>query len=419
VSGPASRREALRGVGCFTLFLAACLAWGAQSPPNRHKLVVLSVDGLDWRYLRDRDALGLRIPNIRRMLREGRYADGVIGVWPTVTWPSHTTILTGVRPDQHGIEGNRRPKSQGGDYYWSVDLLKARTLWQAAHERGLTTAAVTWPVTTGAAIDFNLPEYFRRRQGGSMDLQGVASKATPGLAAEIAKAFPSFPQQWVDDRIRTLAIRYLLRDKQPDLLLAHLVDLDSEEHDQGPFEQNANAVLERTDELIGEILGALPSEYDLALVSDHGFERVDKIANLQVLLTQNNVGGQLLSLGGLAGTKDPAVADFLRKAAKDPANGIGREIAPQELAQFAPRLKELLVAFEPADHVMFGAANQGPYFTPPEERGNHGFWPRRKDYRSIFVLWGPRIELGREDEMPLTAIAGRLARMLGMAPFPG
>ena len=260
------------------LLLAALLC----QADSGHKLLVISVDGLDWRYLRDRDSLGLHIPNIRRLLKEGQYADGVIGVWPTITWPSHTSLITGVRPDQHGILGNQRPKSDGGGYYWSVDLLKAPTLWQAAHRHGLKTASITWPVTVGADIDFDLPEYFLRRQGGEMDLEGVASKATPGLIQAISVAFPSFPQQWVDDRTRTQAVLYLLREKKADLILLHLVDLDSEEHDRGPFAENANAVLERSDELIGEMLAALPSGYDVALVSDHGFERVDHTANVRV-----------------------------------------------------------------------------------------------------------------------------------------
>ena len=281
--GKARLFSALLSLGLLTIGVQIGL--GAV---DGHKLILVSVDGLDWRYLRDRDALHLRIPNLRRLLGEGRFAKGVVGVWPTITWPSHTSLITGVRPDQHGIEGNRRPKAEGGDYYWNVDLLKARTLWQAAHDRGLKTAAVTWPVTEGATIDFNLPEYFLRRQGGSMDLKGVAEKATPGLTAAIAERFPSFAQQWVDDRTRTLAALFLLREKKPDLLLIHLVDLDSEEHDQGPFGENANAVLERSDELIGELLAALPSDYNFALVSDHGFERVDKTANPRVLLARRD-----------------------------------------------------------------------------------------------------------------------------------
>jgi len=403
------------------LILSACFAFAVLaapvSSPPAHKLLVLSVDGLDWRYLRDRDRLGLSIPNVRRLLREGRYANGVIGVWPTITWPSHTTLITGVRPDQHGILGNRRLAAEGGDYYWTVDLLKAPTLWQAVHEKGWTTASVTWPVTVEASIDFNLPELFLRRQGGSMDLEGVASKASPNLVDEISAAYPSFPQQWVDDRTRTLAVLYLLRAKRPDLLLVHLVDLDSEAHDRGPFGPNANAVMERTDELIGQIVDALPKEYDFALVSDHGFERVDKIANLRVLIARSGLAGEIQPMGGIVTTTDAPVAAFLRKAAADPASGIGREIPHAELVQYAPRLSSVAAAFEPAEHVMFGPAERGEYFMAPSEKGNHGFWPTRRDYRSVFLIFGPDIPAGTEPEMQMIDIAPRLARLLGLQ-FP-
>lgn len=394
-------------------WVGAALAAPAPSTPA-HKLLVLSVDGLDWRYVRDRDQLGLHIPNTRRLLKEGRYSRGVIGVWPSVTWPSHTTLITGVRPDQHGILGNRRPQSEGGDYYWTVDLLKAPTLWQAAHARGWTTASVTWPVTVNASIDFNLPEFFLRRQGGSMDLQGIASKASLNLVDEISSAYPSFPQQWVDDRTRTLAVLYLLQARRPDLLLVHLVDLDSEAHDQGPFWPNANAVMERTDELIGQIVNALPRDYKFALVSDHGFERVDKTANLRVLLARSGVAGEIQPMGGVATTTDASVATFLRRTAADPANGIGREIPRDELIQYAPRLSSVLAAFEPAEHVMFGPAERGEYFTPPFEKGNHGFWPARHDYRSVFLVSGSGIPSGEEPEMQMIDIASRLSRLLGL-----
>lgn len=398
------------------LLLLLGLGFAAAAPPAK-KLLAVSVDGLDERYLRDRDQLGLRIPSIRRLLKQGRKAQGVVGVYPTVTWPSHTSLITGARPDQHGILGNRRERSEGGDYYWTADLLKARTLWQAAHERGWTTAAVTWPVTVGAPITFNLPEYFQRRNGGAMDLESVAAKATPGLAEDIAAAYPSFPQQWVDDRTRTLAVLYLLQRKQPDLILVHLVDLDSEEHDQGPFGRNANAILELTDELIGQMLAALPPDYNFALISDHGFERVDKIANLPVLLAENGITGEIRSMGGIAATSDPKVAAFLRESARKPEYGVGREIPHEELVQYAPQLSEMIAAFEPMEHVMFGAAVKGPYFTPPAEKGNHGFWPLRHDYRSVFVIFGPGVKPGVEPEIQMISVAGRLGALMGLQ-FP-
>jgi len=406
-----------RFVSLAVALLIVCLALLAAAAAPARKLLVVSVDGLDWRYLRDRDRLGLRIPTLRALLNKSLVAQGVIGVWPTITWPSHTSLITGVRPDQHGILGNRRPKSEGGDYYWNVNLLHAPTLWQRAHEQGWSTGAVTWPVTVGAGIDFNLPEYFLRRDGGSMDLAGVSSKATPGLVAEISRAFPSFPQQWVDDRTRTLAVLYLLQHKQPDLLLVHLVDLDSEEHDQGPFTVNANAVMERTDDLIGNMLACLPRTYDFALVSDHGFERVDKTANPRVLLEKSGLHGDLRPMGGIVTTTDSSVASLLRKAAVDPANAIGREIPHGELIRYAPDLSAVVAAFEPAQHVMFGPADHGEYFTPPYEKGNHGFWPTRAGYRSVYLVSGPYIAPASEPEMQMTSIAPALARLMGLK-FP-
>src|SRR5580704_1638767 len=66
-------------------------------------LVVISVDGLRPDYVTQADAHGAKIPNLRRFLKEGTYADGVQGVVPTVTYPSHTTLMTGVWPAKHGI----------------------------------------------------------------------------------------------------------------------------------------------------------------------------------------------------------------------------------------------------------------------------------------------------------------------------
>jgi predicted AlkP superfamily pyrophosphatase or phosphodiesterase len=406
-----------RLLSALVLSLSILPSAAQQQQPARRKLLVVSVDGLDWRYLRDRDAMHLSIPNLRRLLATSEAADGVIGVFPTITWPSHTSLITGVRPDQHGIQGNRRPKSEGGDYYWSASLIRVPTLLTCAADSLLTTATITWPVTVDAPATWNLPEFFHRRDGGSMDLDTIASKATPGLVDSISRMDPSFSQQWIDDRTRTLAVLYLLKEKQPDLILVHLVDLDSEEHDQGPFTQNANAILERTDQLLGDMLHALPTGYDLALVSDHGFERIDHVANLPVLLANSGVKGSVRSLGGLAVTSDPAVADLLRRSSAEHKDQIGREIPRDELLQYAPELKDALAGFEPAPHVMFGFGDlsaAGPYLTPPQEKGDHGFWPTLPGYRSVFLLHGAGIDPRSIGEIQMLSIRDRLADRLGL-----
>jgi hypothetical protein len=392
-------------------FLLALLA---ASLAAKQPLVVISVDGLDNRYLLDAGPMGLKIPNLRRMMREGQVSRGVIGVVPTVTWPSHTTIITGVDPVVHGILGNQRPKSDGGDYYWSESLIRTPTLLRAAHDAGLKSATITWPVTVDAPVDWNLPEYFKRRRGGSMDLRSIESKEKPaGLVQEISAAYPSFAQEWMDDRTRTLATIYLLQNKHPDLLLMHLVDLDSEEHDDAPFSREANAVLERTDELIGAILAALPHGSALAVVSDHGFERVDTLVNLKAVAAKQGVN--VIAYGGIALAQDEAAAEFLRTLKKDAAYGIGREIPKDEVVRF-PSVLPLTAGtvFESSAGFMF--TQNGGTFSKPSEIGNHGHWPMR--YRAVYVLWGPGISHETTREFSMKQIAGKLASVLGISFAP-
>lgn len=388
------------------LLLAAALIQGA--PLNR--LLVISVDGLDHRYLSERDSKGLKIPNIRALIAKGELADGVVGVVPTVTWPSHTTIITGVRPFEHGIRGNRRPASEGGDYYWTSDLLKSKTLWQKVKEAGGTTAAITWPVTLDAAIDFNLPEFFRKRNGGAMDFAAIAEKSTPGLIEKIKRRFPAFGTQWVDDRARALATIYLLESERPNLVLLHLVDLDSEQHDRGPFTPESYAMLEYTDDLIGTIVRAAPGNYRIVLTSDHGFEQINRQVNPMALARGANTPATLRLAAGLVLAGDAASAAFLRGK-----EGIGREVPLDEINRFAPELTAAdppVTAFEPAPNHQFSAAITEPY--APISHGEHGLWPGRPNYRSVFIAVGPGIKPSKSPEISMLAIAGRLAGLLGL-----
>jgi predicted AlkP superfamily pyrophosphatase or phosphodiesterase len=393
----------------------AILLLAAAASFARQPLLVISVDGLDQRYLADADRMKLKIPNLRRLMREGQWAaQGVLGTVPTVTWPAHTTMITGVDPTVHGILGNRRPQSEGGDYYWSAKLLKARTLLDVTRDARLKSAAVTWPVTVDAPVDFNLPEYFERRRGGSMDLRSIGSKSTPpGLVDRISSMFPSFAQEWMDDRTRTQAVVYLLRVEHPDLILVHLVDLDSEQHDNSPFTREAFAILEYTDELIGRMIEALPRGYAIALVSDHGFEKVDQEISLPALAAREKVTG-VRAAGSVAIAETPAAASFLAEKAKDPRNGIGRVVPKEELARFAPQYTKAAAVYEPAPGFLFPANPTvgGEIFLKPRESGAHGHWPTR--YRSVYVLWGAGIKPAKLPEISIKDIAGRLADVLGV-----
>ena len=106
------------------------------------------------------------------------------GVYPTVTYPQHTTMVTGLRPAAHGIvqkhifEAPSEPQTRY--WYWYAKALKAETLWTVAKKAGLTTADVGLPVTVGAEIDYNVPEIYDPNDS-SATWNWTAKNSTPGL----------------------------------------------------------------------------------------------------------------------------------------------------------------------------------------------------------------------------------------------
>jgi predicted AlkP superfamily pyrophosphatase or phosphodiesterase len=134
----------------FAAALLACLF--AVGPSRAGSVLMISVDGLSPEYVLKADAHGLKIPTLRRFLTEGTYAEGVIGVVPSVTYPSHTTLITGVWPSEHGIDANVafEPLVTVETWNWYAQDIKVPTLWDAAARAGISTASVSWPVSVGA-----------------------------------------------------------------------------------------------------------------------------------------------------------------------------------------------------------------------------------------------------------------------------
>src|SRR5947207_11177381 len=129
------------------LLAALSVAWAigaaqaADGPPVRH-VVLVSVDGLAASYLEDPRA---EMPTLRRLAKEGAVARGMITSFPSVTWPSHTSLITGVQPAKHGVIGNavwNRKLDRAVTYIGDPELtkdeaIKVPTLYDIAHKAGL------------------------------------------------------------------------------------------------------------------------------------------------------------------------------------------------------------------------------------------------------------------------------------------
>lgn len=417
------------------LFIAAPARVAAQSRPasSAQRILVISLDGLDWRYVSSARPR-LRLPTLRRLM-DGGVSAGVVTVYPSVTYPSHTSLVTGAYPARHGIYGNDIFDAgvlQNREWYWFARAIQVETLWDAAARRGLSTAMVSWPVATGAG-DYNVPEILKFGGRFPETLARMKANARPqGLIEEIERADPklyALVSKDEQDDMRTRFAEYVIERKRPQVMLVHLFDLDHFEHDFGPFTPEADAILEKTDSYVARLLSAAEragtlGETAVFIVSDHGFLPVDKQIHPGVLLERAGLlkmredvdaqGQPRQSIaewralpytsGGSCAIilRDPNDRDALNRARvlfKDftagTANGfpgVGKGSlsvleAKAIRAQHAnPRASLML---EAANGYSFGSNYTGAPLTPNPQRGQHGFLPSK--YLNTFIASGAGI----------------------------
>ncbi len=125
--------------------------------PSDMHLVIISMDGLAPEYYLEADKHGLQIPTLRSFIQRGVYSTGMETIYPSVTYPAHASLVTGVRPSGHGIYANsyfyqneKRPSISG-------KLYEAEPFWREMRKQRLTSASVFWPVTKDEPIDWLVP----------------------------------------------------------------------------------------------------------------------------------------------------------------------------------------------------------------------------------------------------------------------
>jgi predicted AlkP superfamily pyrophosphatase or phosphodiesterase len=431
------------GFGLVAAFFFAANARPQQQAPPL--LVMISVDGMRPDYITEADAHGAKVPNLRRFLKEGTYAEGVVGVVPTVTYPSHTTLVTGVWPAKHGILANTtfdplRQNEEG--WYWYTEDIRVPTLWDVAAAAGWTTASIQWPVTVGAHITWNIPEYWRANT--PEDAKLLRALSTRGLLEEAGAALGEFRDgsdtSAKGDEILGRYTEWILEKKRPSLLTLHLSSLDHIQHQTGPFSPEAIAILESIDATIGRIRATVdklaPRQAYIAVVSDHGFVRTDAQLNLFPLFIE----AKLVTVndkekitdwkaipwptGGSAAIvlKDPGdsetlsqVRELLAKVASDPASGVDRILEAEELhkrggyptASFFVGLKS---------GWRTGSALEGPVLSKTKVGGAHGAMPDLPDLHASFFLIGPGVPVGKSlGTIDMRDVAPTLAHEVGLA----
>ena len=420
--------------------LAVCLSFSAAA---RQPVVLISIDGLRPVEVLEAAPRGLDLPNLTAFLRDGAYAEGVRGVLPTLTYVSHTTLITGVAPGRHGVTHNVTfdpflKNAQGWDWYASD--IRVPTLWDAARKAGLRTANDYWPVSVGAPVDFNLPQIWRAGTADDVKLQDALT--TPGLLARMQPPLGAFPPgaDWeIDGDVqRTHYAVWLLAHERPQFMTVYLTAYDTEQHHTGLGTPADKQVLERIDGLVGEIVAAARKADPrsvVAVVSDHGFAPLHTDVNLMRAfadagLIRYDANGAVQGWeampwfdGGastvyLRDVHDDAVrqrtAALLARLAADPALGIQQVLDHAAVAaRGGDPAAAFMVLFRPGFEM--APDPKKPLLSASSYKGMHGYDPALPAMYASFFIRGAGIPAGRDlGVIDMRAIAPTLARLLGV-----
>jgi predicted AlkP superfamily pyrophosphatase or phosphodiesterase len=333
----------------FVLFTAP----PAEAANSHAHVVLVTIDGFPAYLFRDPS---IPLPNLRRLAAEGVVADAMTIANPAITWPNHTTLVTGVYPQKHGVLFNGLVTRQGvgkptKNQQWAdkAKLVRVPTVYDAAFNAGLTTAEVDWvAITKPGTINWSFSEI--------ADADGVlpremiaAGVATQTEVLSAAHQEPSGKKlsATARDELWTRAASFVFTKHQPNLLLFHPLNTDGQHHRYGPGSPESVVALKLADRFVGDLVHAIDAsglrdQTTIIVTTDHGFKKVEKYIYANVVLKK---AGLLQTAGALIGHCDAYVGA---------QGGIAFVYItdPARRAELLPKLKEMFAHTEGIDQVL-------------------------------------------------------------------
>lgn len=419
----------MAAVLCALAMLASAHGQSPTPASSRH-VILVTIDGLRGDYIAAHDPFHLKIPTLRRLMREGSVSDRTLSVFPTLTGTAHTTLVTGVPAGKHGILGNNRFDPSvwiwGRDNYdsqppyRSFTDVKAETLWTAARARRLTTAAVNWPQTVDGPIDFRTDVAV----GRAVDTILGQVTALDGRMADHYKAL--------------VAAETLLKLK-PAFMAIHFSQTDSVQHALGPATPEALVALEETDANLGIVLDAArrtgaAENITIIVTGDHGFLplHTELAINLplveaglisrgrnghpewQAIVAPNRGLGSLYLADGV---ERAAVLTRARAALAAYAQryaGRFRILERDELDKWGADAGAAL-GIEPMPGYVLDARLSPPFAQPHGRAAGHGYSPTTPGMETALILAGAGVRGGvRLPETRTMDVAPTIATLLGL-----
>ena len=405
-------------------------------------LIVISYDA----FSEDNWAKASSLPNLAKLIRNGASSTKLKSVYPTLTYVVHTTMVTGVYPDKHGIYHNNplqpfiREKEQ--HWFWFKKDVKVPAIYDALKARHMKSAGILWPVTGKASLTYNIPEI--RAIGKENQALKILKNGSPLYSIRMEKNFGHFRKgikQPYLDNFTTLCAADTIKRKKPNLLLMHLIDLDDAKHEYGTDSTEVENVLIRMDNRLGEIIRAtekagIAEDTVFIVIGDHGQINIRYKISLNPLLKekgliyeengvmkwkayiQNAGGAAYLHLRDKDKETEQLALDILKKAMAEKAYGIEKIYGKEELkALHVP--SSVAYMLEARAGYCFSDEWEGSVVTDLEDKGvkyaTHGFLPDKPGYKCNLVISGDCIKKGYQlEEIQMVDIAPTMAEFLGI-----
>ena len=384
-------------VACLLLSACAGPAPRPDAPP--HTVVLVSIDAFRADYL-SADAT----PHLARLAREGARAAWMNPSYPSLTFPNHYTLATGLRPDRHGVIHNRMNDADIGQFavadrgavndgrWWGGE-----PIWVTAEKQGVRSASWAWP-------------------GSSAAIRGVR----PGRWGAYDETVP--PARRIDE-----GLAWLDNPQPPRLVAVYFEQLDKAGHDHGPDSVEVRRTLGELDAVIGRLRDGLAERglldsTDLIVVSDHGMATVgpNRAIGVEQMIAPSIAtvvsDGQSIGIQPLPGHERDAEARLLGAHAQYDCFRRG-ELPERWHYGTNPRVPPIVCQMHEGWDALY--PQKLAKRLPNATRGSHGFDPALPSMRALFVARGPSFVPGTElpafdnvDVYPL------LARLLGVEPAP-
>lgn len=372
------------------------------------------------------------LPNFSQLCARGTLVRNVQSIFPSNTYPCHSSIITGVHPRTHGLIENvfTQPGTDDPDWRRDTRLLTVPTLYEKAAEYGCKVCSIFYPVTCGAPIKWNFPEvpgHLSLAERISVTLRGGSPWFILSSLLKNGSHLKKMAEPYIDEFTTHIALNAV--KKKTDLLLLHLLDVDEHKHHNGPDSAAVKDALKRIDNRLGLLVRQAEQYWGkentaFILFSDHGCKSVRQSMDPNDWLREsgliyeehsNNETRYDAFFHNAGGT---AFLKIYNPQASGPADSLLEELTNKPEVRRLVTKNELAISGLDQEFIAGIEAADGFSFGQPV-KGAHGYCLDHEDYQPFYLAVGNDIS-----ENMVTSggciidICPLAARLLGIPLWP-